>query len=408
MGIDFKETERKNDASKLVVVQTKGRAMHLEGQVLPQLINKLGDVKSGRISRPMVEAYLDRHTLIFDREVLMQLFNEADHRREGSLDARSLGAALSGRYPKRGHGLEWRKLVALLLGLPQLVLHEDIVDVKRYGGEGGTYNSDSVWTDPPPALPPITRRPTKPKTPTGTGDFAALSSMSPGSLTGDSPLRTTQGPKTLVHGGIPEGLVNTGMDGEFPISTFAGLKEFQNFSRGQELGPGLMGPPGGRGGGCFRPPSPLLHPAASSPTPTGTGRPLTWHTLAPPPQPHSAPTAVRSWAATLPPSATNLPSSALHTLRGAVRSTMASKPDFRLRHPSLTTAECDMKKTLGQACDTELILARVEPVRGTKVLYNASYTQWSDYASNCPTAPSRWYNDHPSAGGPQETSKYPW
>ncbi|MEW5318188.1 MAG: hypothetical protein WDW38_009431 [Sanguina aurantia] len=360
MGIDFKETERKNDASKLVVVQTKGRAMHLEGQVLPQLINKLGDVKSGRISRPMVEAYLDRHTLIFDREVLMQLFNEADHRREGSLDARSLGAALSGRYPKRGHGLEWRKLVALLLGLPQLVLHEDIVDVKRYGGEG---------------------------TP---------------------PLRTTQGPKTLVHGGIPEGLVNTGMDGEFPISTFAGLKEFQNFSRGQELGPGLMGPPGGRGGGCFRPPSPLLHPAASSPTPTGTGRPLTWHTLAPPPQPHSAPTAVRSWAATLPPSATNLPSSALHTLRGAVRSTMASKPDFRLRHPSLTTAECDMKKTLGQACDTELILARVEPVRGTKVLYNASYTQWSDYASNCPTAPSRWYNDHPSAGGPQETSKYPW
>lgn len=58
---------------------------------------------------------------------------------------------------------------------------------------------------------------------------------------------------------------------------------------------------------------------------------------------------------------------ALHTLRGAVRSTMASKPDFRLRHPSLTTAECDMKKTLGQACDTELILARVEPVRGTKV-----------------------------------------
>lgn len=58
---------------------------------------------------------------------------------------------------------------------------------------------------------------------------------------------------------------------------------------------------------------------------------------------------------------------ALHTLRGAIRSTMASKPDFRLRHTSLTTAECDMKKTLGQACENELILARVEPVRGTKV-----------------------------------------
>lgn len=39
-----------------------------------------------------------------------------------------------------------------------------------------------------------------------------------------------------------------------------------------------------------------------------------------------------------------------------------------------------MKKTLGQACDTELILARVEPVRGTKVrLHNLALASWHDY-----------------------------
>lgn len=43
MGLDFKETEKKKDDTKVVVTQTRGRAMHLEGQVLPQLIGKASD-----------------------------------------------------------------------------------------------------------------------------------------------------------------------------------------------------------------------------------------------------------------------------------------------------------------------------------------------------------------------------
>jgi hypothetical protein len=45
-----------------------------------------------------VEAYLDKNVLVFDRELLANLFAEADFRKEGSLDARALKAALSGSF----------------------------------------------------------------------------------------------------------------------------------------------------------------------------------------------------------------------------------------------------------------------------------------------------------------------
>jgi hypothetical protein len=40
---------------------------------------QVGEWKSGRVSQANVEAYLDKHTLIFDRELLGKLFTEADY-----------------------------------------------------------------------------------------------------------------------------------------------------------------------------------------------------------------------------------------------------------------------------------------------------------------------------------------
>jgi hypothetical protein len=44
----------------------------------------------------MAERYLDRHVLVFNRDLLKDLFTEADFRKEGSLDMHALKAALSG------------------------------------------------------------------------------------------------------------------------------------------------------------------------------------------------------------------------------------------------------------------------------------------------------------------------
>lgn len=84
-------------------------------------IRQVGDWKSGRISQQQLEAYLDRRTLIFDRELLAKMFVEADYQKEGSLDTRALAIAISGRFPKRELTEDWRKLTALLLGLQELV-----------------------------------------------------------------------------------------------------------------------------------------------------------------------------------------------------------------------------------------------------------------------------------------------
>ena len=57
---------------------------------------QVGDVKSQRLALWMVEDYLKRNVLIFDPEVFKELFKEADFKGEGSLDMRSLSAAISG------------------------------------------------------------------------------------------------------------------------------------------------------------------------------------------------------------------------------------------------------------------------------------------------------------------------
>lgn len=118
---------------------------------------------------------------------------------------------------------------------------------------------------------------------------------------------------------------------------------------------------------------------------------------------------IKAWGAALPPTGISIPASSLAALRTTVQSTVRRKPEFETRHPTLTPVDTDLKKTLGQPMDVSASLARVQPVRPTKVLYNADYVTWSDHATRrCRTAPENWYNHHPAAPAPQSDGKYPW
>jgi len=99
----------------------------LETQAAPAIIRRVGEPQSGRISHASVAAFLARHQLKFDRATLAKMFKEADFRGQGSLAPRDFMASVSGRYPKRRYTLQWRQLVALLLGAPSVKL----LDVDR-------------------------------------------------------------------------------------------------------------------------------------------------------------------------------------------------------------------------------------------------------------------------------------
>ena len=71
------------------------------------------------------------------------MFTEADYQKDGSLDARALAIAISGRFPKREHTDDWRKLTALLLGLPELVLGED-AEVRPGGARQGARKGEGL------------------------------------------------------------------------------------------------------------------------------------------------------------------------------------------------------------------------------------------------------------------------
>lgn len=212
-------------------------------------------------------------------------------------------------------------------------------------------------------------------------------------------LKSTQ-PIAAEQGINNQGLAPVGATGQtdastgVPRSTFAGAAEFEKFSKGLELMSTLGSTGRGTAGDRWSPnqaggPNQDVPSALELMYGSGKG-------------------SVRAWGAKLPPSAITLSSSALHTLRNTVRSTMAHKPAFETMHAPLTTAETDLKKTLGQALDVTQSLARVEPVRAPKVLYNADYLSWGDYARNCPTAPTKWFNEHPAAPIPPGEHKYPW
>ncbi|KAG2449983.1 hypothetical protein HYH02_000087 [Chlamydomonas schloesseri] len=439
------KAKKDKDASKqqrpAILVERKGpppAPMHLESQVVPTLIRKVGDWKTGRISQAMCEAYLDRHTLVFDRELLTKLFTEADYQKEGSVDTRALTIAIAGRFPKREHTADWRLLTALLLGLPELVLTTDAevtqlrTTHERPAG-GGTYNSGNIWDSPPPPLPPVRRR-------TGSGrstvgkvtaherspewlDTLNRTTAAASLSAGGSPLASTAGSFSTGTASLNASMLRTGSVGAMDAggagvvgttgglkqmtqiadearlnaalvgggaSTFATQREFADWSRGLEVMPRLASDSAGPGPG---PGSEFGAGGSTVRTATHLGSPKAQ---------------VRVWAAPLPPSAISLPSSALRTLRETVRNTANTKPDFVKGVKPLDSHELDMKKTLGEPLDVAMSLARVEPVRSTKVLPNSDYVTWGDHA-NCRTGPTGWDSKHPTARA-QDTGehKYPW
>ncbi|KAJ9522708.1 hypothetical protein QJQ45_019881 [Haematococcus lacustris] len=371
MPLNFHDNEKPREPVEFFIVNTKARPMELEGEVLPELIRKA----RGRVTIAGVEAYLDKNVLVFDRDMLRNLFNEADHKKEGSLDARAIKAALTARYPKRQLVREWRQLMALLLGVPELVLAEDIKHPKV---SEGTYNKESIWDGPLPELPKAPpRRPRKAKSTTPAqlpSTSAASGSSSLGSTLTSS---TAQGPGELALNSMLQG----SQAGSPLRSTFAASKQFSQATQGQLLASTMTN---------------LASSLASGP--------LTSADLLA----SSSKQSVKAWGAALPPSAITLPPSALTVLRTSMRSTLARKPEFVAGVVPLGSTELDLKKTLGAPLDVSLSLARVEPVRPTHVLPSAGYQEWSDYASrNCKTAPSRWFNEHP-ATAPPASHPYPW
>lgn len=66
--------------------------------VVPDLMQLVGDVKVQRVSVEAVLAYLRRQQLLFDEQLLRNMFAEADFRHEGSLATGPLTGALQGRY----------------------------------------------------------------------------------------------------------------------------------------------------------------------------------------------------------------------------------------------------------------------------------------------------------------------
>lgn len=66
--------------------------------IVPDLMQLVGDVKVQRVSVEAVLAYLRRQQLLFEEQLLRDMFAEADFKHEGSLAVGPLTGALQGRY----------------------------------------------------------------------------------------------------------------------------------------------------------------------------------------------------------------------------------------------------------------------------------------------------------------------
>ena len=96
MPIDFVEESVRAAPVDLFDENSKTRPLHLEGEVIPQILARVGDEKDATLSIEQVQAYLDKNVLIFDSSDLKNMFKEADFKNEGSLSVRALSAAISG------------------------------------------------------------------------------------------------------------------------------------------------------------------------------------------------------------------------------------------------------------------------------------------------------------------------
>eukprot|EP00798_Chlamydomonas_sp_ICE-L_P025795 gene25795-11468_t len=421
MGLGFADDEKpRENTISFFKINTNARPQQLYGEVIPELIHRVGDVKSRQIPMSMVEQYMDRNIIVFDRALLKEMFDEADFRKAGALDERSLAAALSGRYPKRYLTGEWRMLVALLLDIPQLVLTDDVIVPK---GTSGTFNSESIWDQPPPALPPIknkgsvkkTDSATEPKAAGAGGEAAASAGRSTTPLTADSltsfnanssetakAIEAALAAEEAFEEGPALSLPNFELLSSKGIKTTAPTEEEMEAyrailksapsPRSKDLGQSTRRDEGT----C----STASHAAEESPSMRSTGRSCIF--------PGIPKQSIKAWSATLPPSCISISGETLQTMRQTVRGTFSSKPEFITKNSMLTTADLDRKKTLGKHVDVSESLARVEPVRSTSLRYDADYVAVGDYASNCRTGPTRW-DLHPAAPvQAKEPSKYPW
>ncbi|DBA98841.1 TPA: hypothetical protein ACH3X1_014603 [Trebouxia sp. C0004] len=98
--------------------------------IVPDLMQLVGDVKVHRVSVEAVLAYLRRQQLLFDEQLLRNMFAEADFKNEGSLATGPLTGALQGRFPKRKHGqADWLALVSVILRRPLKELQDLLAPV---------------------------------------------------------------------------------------------------------------------------------------------------------------------------------------------------------------------------------------------------------------------------------------
>jgi len=84
----------------LTLLMGQTAADQLRQIIVPDLMQLVGDVKVQRVSVDAVLTYLRRQQLLFDEQLLHDMFAEADFKHEGSLATGPLTGALQGRYAR--------------------------------------------------------------------------------------------------------------------------------------------------------------------------------------------------------------------------------------------------------------------------------------------------------------------
>ncbi|KAG1656221.1 hypothetical protein FOA52_013786 [Chlamydomonas sp. UWO 241] len=445
MGIEFVEENKGPATVEFFVANTKTKPQHLEGEVVPELIHRIGDAKSQRLSIEMVERYLQRHVLLFDPKLLKEMFHEADYLSESSLSTRALAAAIGGRYPKRQKTADWRSLVSMLLGLPELVLTQDVVVPKV--AKNGVFNAGNAWDDELPPLPGA-----KAATPTAkalsaeAADSADIADSSDAEKTSELPSSSEQQQQlqqqqqqagarpsseeaTWVdhvlgvftpYGPMPEGVPHPPAMPNTPsafhtsarLAHAGGVGELTGTGAGAGTSTGSFGaaaPGAGTGTGSSGAAAAGAGASASA-TSTSAASAAGIDSSDPgwawaiPPVP-----GLRAWSATLPPAGITLTAATLSTLRAGVTSTLVHKPGFKTTARVLGTSARDAKASLGDSRDLTQSLARVEPTRPLQSRFGASWLEACDYNTTCRTNPGVWHNSHPAApAAAKAPHKYPW
>ena len=84
-------------------------------ECVDNVILKVGDFYSQKLTLDDVKSYLDANDLLFSMKTLNEMWAEADFKRNGCLEPDELRAAVSGRYKHRRFNDEWVLLMCTLL-----------------------------------------------------------------------------------------------------------------------------------------------------------------------------------------------------------------------------------------------------------------------------------------------------